>query len=81
MKFEKIRWVGCWSLENGTIPWKLFSKILISIFSIIPFKWGDDFLRKNTVHSFENALLGGHFSRVARIGLISVARFSWVPNL
>ena len=50
--------------------------------NIIPFKQGDVFLRKNTVHSFENALLGGcHFSRVARIGLMSVARFSWVPNL
>ena len=53
----------------------------IMIFNIIPFKQGDVFLRKNTVHSFENALLGGHFSRVARIGLMSVARFSWVPNL
>ena len=57
-------------------------KILISIFNIVPFKQGDVLLRKNTVHSFENALLGGcHFSRVARLGLMSVARFSWVPNL
>ena len=46
------------------------------------FKQGDVFLRKNTIHSFENALLGGcHFSRVPQIGLMSVARFSWVPNL
>ena len=60
----------------------MFSKKLLSIFNIIPFKQGDVFLRKNTVHSFENALLGGcHFSRVARICLMSVARFSWVPNL
>ena len=46
------------------------------------FKQGDVFLRKNTIHSFENALLGGcHFSRGPQIGLMSVARFSWVPNL
>ena len=46
------------------------------------FKQGDVFLRKNAVHSFENALLGGcHFSRGPQIGLMSVARFSWVPNL
>ena len=46
------------------------------------FKQGDVFLRKNTVHSFETALLGGcHFSRVPQIGLMFVARFSWVPNL
>ena len=46
------------------------------------FKQGDVFLRKNAIHSFENALLGGcHFSRIPQIGLMSVARFSWVPNL
>ena len=46
------------------------------------FKYGDVFLRKNPIHSFENALLVScHFSRIPRIGLMSVARFSWVPNL
>ena len=46
------------------------------------FKQGDVFLRRNAIHNFENALLGGcHFSRVPQIGLMSVARFSWVPNL
>ena len=46
------------------------------------FKQGDVFLRKNAIHSFENALLGGcHFSRIPQTGLMSVARFSWVPNL
>ena len=46
------------------------------------FKYGGVFLRKNAKHSFENALLiRGHFSRIPQIGLMSVARFSWVPNL
>ena len=49
---------------------------------MMQFKQGDVFLRKNTIHSFENALLGGcHFSKVPQIGLMYVARFSWVPNL
>ena len=48
------------------------------------FKYGGVFLRKNAEHSFENAFLlriRGHFSRMPQIGLMSVARFSWVPNL
>ena len=46
------------------------------------FNQGDVFLRKNMIHSFEHVLLGAcHFSRVPQIGLMSVARFSWVPNL
>ena len=82
LDFRIIRWVGCWSLEKWNHSLEVVFKNLISIFNIIPFKQGDVFLRKNAVHSFENALLGGcHFSRVARIGLMSVPRFSWVPNL
>ena len=77
-----IRKIRCWSLEKWNHSLEVVFKKLISIFNVVPFKQGDVFLRKNTVHSFENALLGGcHFSRVARIGLMSVARFSWVPNL
>ena len=46
------------------------------------FKYGGVFLRKNAKHSFENALLVRcHFSTIPQIGLMSVARFSWVPNL
>jgi hypothetical protein len=46
------------------------------------FKYGGVFLRKNAKHSFENALLVRcHFSRIPQIGLMFVARFSWVPNL
>ena len=49
------------------------------------FKYGGVFLRKNAKHakhSFENALLVRcHFSRIPQIGLMLVARFSWVPNL
>ena len=46
------------------------------------FKYGGVFLRKNAKHSFENALLVRcHFSRILQIGLMFVARFSWVPNL
>ena len=40
------------------------------------------FLRNNARHSFENAhLVRCHFSSLPQIGLMSVARFSWVPNL
>ena len=46
------------------------------------FKYGGVFLRKHAKHSFENALLVRcHFSRIPQIGLMFVARFSWVPNL
>ena len=46
------------------------------------FRHGGVFLKDNVEHSFENALLiRGHFSRIPQIGLMSVARFSWVPNL
>ena len=63
-------------------PGSCFQKFWFRNFNIMQFKQGDVFLRKNPIHSFENALLGGcHFSRVPQIGLMSVARFSWVPNL
>ena len=46
------------------------------------FKQGDIFQRKNAIHSFDNALLGGcHFSIILQLGVKSVARFSWTPNL
>ena len=41
------------------------------------FKYDGAFQRKNAKHSFENALL----TSIPQIGLMSVARFSWVPHL
>ena len=70
------------SRKMEPFPGSCFQKFWFRNFNIMQFKQGDVFLRKNTIHSFENALLGGcHFSRVPQIGLMSVARFSWVPNL
>ena len=40
------------------------------------------FSKENAKHSFENALfIRCHFSRIPEVGLMSVARFSWVPNV
>ena len=40
------------------------------------------FSKENAKHSFEKTLIVQcHFSRMPQIGLMSVARFSWVPNL
>ena len=68
--------------KRERFPGSCFQKFWFRNFNIMQFKQGDVFLRRNTIHSFKNALLGGcHFSRVPQIGLMSVARFSWVPNL
>ena len=68
--------------KREPFPGSCFQKFWFRNFNIMQFKQGDVFLRKNAIHSFENALLGGcHFSRIPQIGLMSVARFSWVPNL
>ena len=46
------------------------------------FKYGGCFSKENATHSFENALfIRCHFSKIPEVGLMSVARFSWVPNV
>ena len=68
--------------KREPFPRSCFQKFWFRNFNIVQFKQGDVFLRKNAIHSFENALLGGlPFSRIPQIGFMSVARFSWVPNL
>ena len=71
-------------IRNRTLGWSGFQHAWYRNCKTMRFKYGGVFLRKNAKHSFENAFLiriRGHFSRMPQIGLMSVARFSWVTNL
>ena len=66
-------------MVNSNLKW--FTMYLVSNFPEYAIQVRSCFSKKKDNHIFHNAgFIRGHFSRIHQIGLMSVARFSWVPN-